>query len=131
MSGTDYSYDDQGQFFPFFVITVVGIITIPLTYSVLKPSTDPAAIAPRIKSDFIPEHVDLINGQRKAQKRKERKLKRGIAVIVGWLVIALMAYLILVTARTIPKIWNPYDILGISEVGALKCSAMIDIADIQ
>lgn len=130
MSGTDYSYDDQGQFFPFFVITVVGIITIPLTYSVLKPSTDPAAIAPRIKSNFIPEHVDLINGQRKAQKRKERKLKRGIAVIVGWLVMALMAYLIMVTARTIPKIWNPYDILGISEVGALICSAMSDIADI-
>jgi preprotein translocase subunit Sec63 len=31
---------------------------------------------------------------------------------------ALMAYLIVVTARTIPKIWNPYDILGISDVGA-------------
>ena len=32
---------------------------------------------------------------------------------------AFMAYLIYVTARTIPKIWNPYDILGISNVGAL------------
>lgn len=29
---------------------------------------------------------------------------------------AFMAYLIYVTARTIPKIWNPYDILGISDV---------------
>jgi len=106
----------QGQFFPFFVLTVVGIVTIPLTYSVLKPSSDPGATAPRIKSDFRPEHAGLIDGQRKAQKRKERKLKRGITVVAGWTIMALMAYLIVVTARTIPKIWNPYDILGISDV---------------
>jgi translocation protein SEC63 len=94
----------------------VGIVTIPLTYSVLKPSSDPGATAPRIKSDFRPEHADLIDGQRKAQKRKERKLKRAITVVAGWAIMAIMAYLIVVTARTIPKIWNPYDILGISDV---------------
>lgn len=91
-------------------------MTVPLTYAVLKPSSDPGANAPRIKTDYRPEHADLIDGQRKAQKRRERKLKRGIAVIVGWTLMALMAYLIYVTARSIPKIWNPYDILGISEV---------------
>lgn len=93
----------------------MGIVTVPLTYSVLKPSSNPGATAPRIKTDFEPEHVDLINSQRKAQRRRERKLKRGLAVITGWALMALMAYLIVVTARTIPKIWNPYDILGISE----------------
>jgi translocation protein SEC63 len=106
----------QGQFFPFFVLTVVGIITIPLTYTVLKPSSDPGATAPRIKTEFRPKHADLIDGQRKAQRRKERKLKRIITVIAGWATMAFMAYLIYVTARTIPKIWNPYDILGISDV---------------
>jgi translocation protein SEC63 len=89
-----------------------------LTYTVLKPSSDPAAIAPRIKTDFRPEHADLIDGQRKAQRRKERKVKRIIAVIAGWATMAFMCYLIVVTARTIPKIWNPYDILGISDVKA-------------
>jgi translocation protein SEC63 len=91
-------------------------VTVPLTYVVLKPSSEPGANAPRIKTDYRPEHADLIDGQRKVQKRRERKLKRGIAVIVGWVIMALMAYLIYVTARSIPKIWNPYDILGISEV---------------
>jgi translocation protein SEC63 len=89
-----------------------------LTYSVLKPSTDPGATAPRIKTEFRPEHADLVDGQRKAQKRKERKLKRIITVVAGWAIMALMAYLIVVTARTIPKIWNPYDILGIEDVSA-------------
>ncbi|KAG0646853.1 Translocation sec63 [Hyphodiscus hymeniophilus] len=120
MSGTDYSYDEQGQFFPFFVLTVVGIITIPLTYNVLKPSSDPGATAPRIKTDFRPEHADLIDVQRKAQRRKERKLKRILAAVAGWAIMAFMAYLIYVTARTIPKIWNPYDILGISDSATEK-----------
>jgi translocation protein SEC63 len=111
-----FSNSTQGQFFPYFIITVVGIVTIPLTYNVLKPSSEPGATAPRIKTDFKPEHADLIDAQRKAQKRRERKLKRIITVILGWAVMGLMAYLITVTARLIPKIWNPYDILGISDV---------------
>jgi translocation protein SEC63 len=37
-------------------------------------------------------------------------------VLVGYLVMGWMVYLITVTARTIPKIWDPYDILGISRV---------------
>ncbi|TVY38830.1 Translocation protein [Lachnellula occidentalis] len=115
MSGTDYSYDEQGQFFPIFVATIVGIVTIPLTYTVLKPSSDPGATAPRIKTDYRPEHADLIDIQRKAQKKKERKLKRILTVVAGWATMAFMGYLIYVTARTIPKIWNPYDILGISD----------------
>lgn len=31
-----------------------------------------------------------------------------------------MVYLIMVTQRTVPKLWNPYDILGVSEVRALR-----------
>ncbi|TVY82310.1 Translocation protein sec63 [Lachnellula suecica] len=120
MSGTDYSYDEQGQFFPVFIATVVGLVTIPLTYSVLKPSSDPGATAPRIKTDYRPEHADLIDIQRKAQKKKERKLKRIITVIAGWATMAFMAYLIYVTARTVPKLWNPYDILGISDSATEK-----------
>ena len=29
----------QGQFFPFFILTISGLITLPLTYNLLKPST--------------------------------------------------------------------------------------------
>lgn len=51
---TDYTYDEQvrlsssevkatantfkGQFFPFFILTMTGLVTFPLTYSLLKPS---------------------------------------------------------------------------------------------
>ena len=129
----------QGQFFPYFILTITGLITFPLTYSLLKPSkgmlppkplqlycgpyaneprtgTDPENTAPRIHSDFKPPHVDLVEGQKRKQKRRERKLKRMIAVTVGYLLMGYMVYLIAVTAKTIPKIWDPYDILGISRV---------------
>ena len=37
-------------------------------------------------------------------------------MVVGYVVIAWMAYLIMVTKTTAPKIWDPYNILDISRV---------------
>lgn len=71
-----------------------------------------------IESDFTPEHADLIHGQRKKQKRAERRTKRGVLMLGGWSLNALMMYLIWVTARTVTKIWDPYEVLGISRVRA-------------
>lgn len=34
----DYTYDEQGQFYPVFVLTVAALVAVPTTYSVLKPS---------------------------------------------------------------------------------------------
>lgn len=72
--------------------------------------------APRIKSDFKPQHDDIIQSQKQKLLRKERRIKRIITVIVGYAVMAWMVYLITVTARSAPKIWDPYEILGISRV---------------
>jgi translocation protein SEC63 len=116
MSGTDYNYDDNGQFFPFFILTLTGLVTLPLTYNVLKRNEEIESTAPRIKSDFKPKDDDLIQAQRRAQKRKEFKTKRTIAVLLGYLIMAWMVYKIIVTKRIMPKIWDPYDILGISRV---------------
>jgi translocation protein SEC63 len=124
MSGTDYNYDDNGQFFPFFILTLTGLVTLPLTYNVLKKNEDIESTAPRIKSDFKPKHDDLIQAQRRAQKRKEFKMKRTIAVILGYLVMAWMVYKIIVTKRIMPKIWDPYEILGLSKVGVMSSWVM-------
>ncbi|KAI1619732.1 translocation protein SEC63 [Exophiala viscosa] len=113
MSSSDYNYDDQGQFFPFFMLTMVGLVTLPLTYNVLKPSTDLEQTATRIMSDFKPKHDEVIEAQRRKQKRRNRKTKRIIAVVLGYAFMAYMVYLIAVTQRTVPKLWDPYDILGV------------------
>lgn len=46
-----------------------------------------------------------------------RRVKRTVVVLLGWAVIALMIYLIAVTKRVTPQLWNPYDILSIADVG--------------
>lgn len=114
MSSSDYNYDEEGQFFPFFMLTMAGLVTIPLTYNVLKPSTDLEQTASRIQSDFNPKNVDVIDAQRKRRKRQARKTKRIIAVVLGYAFMAYMVYLIIVTQRTVPKMWDPYNILGVS-----------------
>ncbi|KAJ9625826.1 secretory subunit [Taxawa tesnikishii (nom. ined.)] len=110
---TEYNYDEQGQFFPFFFLTVVGLVTIPTTYSLLRPTKGLENNAPRIQTDFKPQHADLIDGHKAKQKRRERKTKRMITAAIGWTVMAYMIYLMSVTARTQPKIWNPYEILDV------------------
>jgi translocation protein SEC63 len=113
---TDYNYDEQGQFFPYFILTITGLITLPLTYSVLRSSKDLENTAPRIRSDYKPKEADLIDGQKRKQKRRARKLKRMLFSAGGWCLMGYMVYLIIVTARTIPTIWDPYDVLGVSRV---------------
>ncbi|KAJ5725301.1 uncharacterized protein N7483_006658 [Penicillium malachiteum] len=111
---SDYTYDEQGQFFPFFILTLSGLVTLPLTYNLLRPSKELENTAPRIKSDFKPEHADLVEAQKRKRLRKERRIKRIATVVIGYAVMAWMVYLILVTARTTAKLYDPYDILGVS-----------------
>lgn len=128
---TDYNYDEQvwrhiviveggqantaqGQFFPYFVLVIAGIVTLPTTYSAFKPSKALENTAPRIQSDFRPHDAELIDAQKKKQKRRQRKLKRMLFSAAGWALMAWMIYLMIITARTIPQIWDPYEILGVS-----------------
>lgn len=87
-----------------------------MTYTLLRPSKSDESASPRIQSDYKPPHADVVADLRAAQRRKQRKIKRTLAALAGWAIMAGMVYLILVTQRTVPQIWNPYDILGISEV---------------
>lgn len=113
---SDYSYDEEGTLWPFFAFTLSGLVTIPLSYVLFKRTRNPAAAFPRIKSDFQPEHGDLIDAQRKRDRRKDSKTWMVILVVLGWSIMAYTMYLIYVTPVTVRQIWNPYDILGISEV---------------
>ncbi|ODA80156.1 hypothetical protein RJ55_03114 [Drechmeria coniospora] len=114
-SSSEYSYDDEAQFFPFFILTLTGLVTLPLTYSLLRANTDDAHLAPRIKSNYKTKHGGVVESLRATQQRKQRKIKRTIFSLAGWGLMGFMAYLIMTTEPVVAKIWNPYDILGISE----------------
>lgn len=113
---SDYNYDTDAQFFPFFVLTITSLVTFPLSYTLLRSPTDYTSLGKgsQITSSYQPHNVDVIDTQRAKEKRKELRLKRILTAATGWLVMAYMVYLMIVTARTVPKIWNPYDILQVS-----------------
>jgi translocation protein SEC63 len=113
---SDYNYDAEGQFYPFFILTIAGLITLPLTYNVFKADTNVEAAAPPAKYNYKTDDEDLIQESKRKAKRRERKVKRMLAATLGYLVMAGMVYLIIVTARTTPRIYDPYSILGVSSV---------------
>ena len=116
MSSSDYNYDAEGQFYPFFILTIAGLITFPLTYNIFKADTNVEAAAAPAEYTHKTEDEDLIQESKRKAKRRERKVKRMIAAILGYLVMAGMVYLIIITARITPKIYDPYQILGVSRV---------------
>jgi translocation protein SEC63 len=118
----EYNYDNDAQFFPFFFLTVTSLVTIPLTYTLLRAPSDSATAskAPKIESPAPPSHADIIDTQRAKQKRKELRMKRIITAVTGWVIIAYMVYLMSVTARHAPKIWNPYGILDVGHSATEK-----------
>lgn len=113
----DYDYDETGQLWPFFVFTLATIITLPLTYVLLKGLGNPAAVFPRVQSNFRHSHSDLVDAERAKYRRQQRRLGLIMAVTVGWATIGYMLYLIqFAEEHQIERVWNPYDILGIADV---------------
>ena len=89
----------------------------PFTYSnYWHLLSDLEKTAPRIRSDFKPKDDEIIQNQKRRQKRRERKVKRMVAAGIGYLVITWMVYLIMITATTTKRPWDPYEILGVSRV---------------
>lgn len=118
---SEYNYDADAQFYPYFVLIVTGLVTLPLTYSLLRTPTDISAQAKagHITSSFKPDDADIIDAQRAKQKRKALRRKRMVTAASGWLLMAYMVYLVIVTERTHEKPWDPYAILNVG-VGAAE-----------
>lgn len=113
---SEYNYDADAQFFPFFVLTITALITLPLTYTLLRSPSDVSGSSKgyQITTDYQPDNADIIDTQRAKQKRKELRTKRMLTAAAGWLVMAYMAYLMAVTPRTAEKPWDPFAVLDIS-----------------
>ncbi|KAL1901268.1 secretory subunit [Ceratocystis pirilliformis] len=118
---SEYSYDEDLQFFPFFAGAAAAIVAIPLTINLFSSSQDISATTPHIVTDFKAEHHDMIQGLRVLQKRKKRKVKTALVAILAWAAVAVSVYLI--STRKVQddvELYNPYDILGLVESATEK-----------
>jgi translocation protein SEC63 len=118
---SDYNYDEDGHLWPFFAFTLTFIITVPLTYLLYVRVRTPAVVNPRLKTDYKPKGVsDHVDAVRASYRRKQRNIGLAITVVLGWVIMAYMLYLIRIAPTHTQRIWNPYDILGISESATEK-----------
>lgn len=91
-------------------------MTLPLTYTLIRPASASEKPGPRVQTDYKTNDAAVVEKLRKAEKKQHRMVTRALVAMAGWTILAAMLYLIIVTKRITPKLWNPYDILGISDV---------------
>ena len=115
---SDYTYDESGHLWPFFVFTLSFIIGIPLTWLLWMRMSAAKAFSRREGpvATYQSDRTVAVGAEKKSFERKQRNLGLIIAVALLWGVMAYMLYLIRVTPAPANKLYNPYDILGISEV---------------
>ncbi|VVT48565.1 uncharacterized protein SAPINGB_P001841 [Magnusiomyces paraingens] len=119
MSDSRYSYDENSEVWPYFVITLTAVVTIPLSlvaYSRISAKEDPHAKATYDQSGFEPENGDAIKTYRVRSKRSKLFTKLNLFVSLGWLLIGAMVLLVATSSpveSSSTNVFNPYDILDL------------------
>ncbi|GAV53969.1 hypothetical protein ZYGR_0AK04710 [Zygosaccharomyces rouxii] len=131
----NYDYDETSETWPFFLLTLLLVILVPLTlsqvYRLFNDSIDSQAIEdPRQRS--IERKLEQISDShtessvwrfRQAFSKRSSKIwqKRNIVIIVGWVLVAMVVQSIsqndsIQDSRTV--LFDPYEILGVSASAA-------------
>jgi len=115
---SDYNYDESGHLWPFFVLTLSFVIGVPLTWLLWMRIRAASAGSRRggAKSTAQLYNAATVEADRESYQRAQRNIGLAIVVFLFWAVMAYMLYLIKTTPAPVSELWNPYDILGISEV---------------
>ncbi|EPX72561.1 ER protein translocation subcomplex subunit Sec63 [Schizosaccharomyces octosporus yFS286] len=103
---SEYKYDEQGQFFPVFLLVAVSCFIIPMTFSSLfgQVSTKKNGSVSDPFAAYRPKDI---------KKKKESKLRlRHFIILIGWAIIGYLSYRVAFTKLSF-NVWDPYEILGI------------------
>lgn len=112
---SQYTYDEQGQFFPYFTATVLALVLVPASVSALRSSrwkevSD--AQASDVEDTFHLPQKAIIQLVKKDDARNEIFSRKNGLLLAGWLLFGYMIYLIQ-TTHVENKLWDPYEILGL------------------
>ncbi|KAI9009531.1 Sec63 Brl domain-containing protein [Gaertneriomyces semiglobifer] len=106
-----YAYDETGAVFNYFLLTILGMVLIPMTYS----SITGGARKPTARSDCKCQKCHDKRIRLAATKRKDQPLisMRFILLSLGWILLAFVAYKVATTATEEKRVFDPYAILGL------------------
>ena len=121
MSDSRYSYDENAEVWPYFALTLVGVVLVPATIvsikSLLQSEDEEDGNSKRLKNmKFRPENHLEIEEFKLKQKSSSLFNTRNILIIIGWTIVAALIYIIhnQQLSDTDQVIFDPYEILGVS-----------------
>ena len=129
MASSEYTYDEQGEVWPYFILAILCFILIPLTiryFYRLFSDDNPLVHNKAVPGSIVEDHttLDLPNkslmGSYHRKQTSDRILNKTLIVlIVGW---SLVFYIGLnfTQAADVLTLFDPYEILGISSSSTEK-----------
>lgn len=115
MSDSRYSYDEKSELWPYFALTLVGVVVVPATIVTIKNGLG-RDLEDRIVTGFSPENAGEIEKFKSKQKRSSIFTRNNVLLLLGWAFIAFLVQIILdqQSLQTDQKVFDPYEILGVS-----------------
>lgn len=117
MSNAKYNYDDNSETWPFFVITLVGVLVIPATVykAVSCFKTVRVEYNSNIKSRFQPKNLGAIIAFKKRARQSNVFTLGNLFILIGWAVILYLAqYLSVKEIKNTIALFDPFEILGVA-----------------
>ncbi|KAG2172482.1 hypothetical protein INT44_006655 [Umbelopsis vinacea] len=112
-----YTYDEQGVTFNYFVLSVLALFLVPLTLQwIYKTVKDAKAKAGHTYCNCEPcknKSVRLASARKRSAVRHVASA-RILFIVLGWILFSFLAYKISLT-EVQKVVWDPYDILQIPE----------------
>ena len=99
-----YSYDDTGAIFSYFLVALLSIILIPTTLSLLTT---------RGKDQISCICDNCVLNKQHIKKIEKRSYFKIILVIFGWLMFSVVLQQAFLLKEKESELWDPYKILGI------------------
>ncbi|KAI6122859.1 translocation protein sec63 [Pisolithus croceorrhizus] len=112
----NYHYDEAGNMAAYFLISVLAIILVPITLSTvirIVESTRRPQDPKGCPCALCIERRRQILAQTRGSPLKVILTKRTFSVLLGWSIVGFLAYRVANTQDE-NKVYNPFDILGIS-----------------
>jgi translocation protein SEC63 len=117
MAGS-YKYDEEGGQFLTFILTFVLLFLLPLTYSALPSSLNPASAASKRHQSWFDARGQKTQDVKRINRRSltnPKVSKKIVLVALGWSAVAFLVQKLANTAATSSHtIYDPFAILGIS-----------------
>ncbi|KAM5540600.1 hypothetical protein V8D89_005631 [Ganoderma adspersum] len=111
------NYDETGNMVAYFVFTFLSVFLVPYTIASFSTSKPPSVSG--CECQHCIAQRDRIRKREKGSLLSPKLQRRTFVILVGWSIMTFFAYKIW-TTENIAKVYNPFEILGISTSATTK-----------